>query len=85
MKPNFDKMADQFCETFRNNIVAVRKYKQMTMTECANAVGIPLPRWSEMERNKFAPSYKTIARAAIALKVEPWELLDPETAKRCQS
>jgi transcriptional regulator with XRE-family HTH domain len=59
------------------NVNRLRNARGMTQEELAAAAGMKQPRIAEIERGDANPKLETLTRLAIALGVEPWQLLVP--------
>lgn len=84
MKRNYKTMEAELASVFRNNVIAIRKHKQLTQQEASKLADMERVRWTEMERGRSNPSVLAIARVCLALKVEPHELFDPRTLEQYQ-
>jgi DNA-binding XRE family transcriptional regulator len=62
------------------NVNRLRNARGMTQEELAAAAGMKQPRIAEIERGDANPKLHTLTRLAIALGVEPWQLLVPAPA-----
>jgi DNA-binding XRE family transcriptional regulator len=62
------------------NVNRLRNARGMTQEELAAAAGMKQPRIAEIERGDANPKLETLTRLAIALGVEPWQLLVPTPA-----
>ena len=59
------------------NVNRLRNERGMTYEEFASATGLRLRRLYEIERGDANPRLKTLTRLAVALGVEPWQLIVP--------
>ncbi len=59
------------------NVNRLRNARGMTQEELAAAAGMKQPRIAEIERGDANPRLETLTRLAVALGVQPWELIAP--------
>jgi DNA-binding XRE family transcriptional regulator len=59
------------------NVNRLRNARGLTYEELAAAAGMRQPRLAEIERGDANPRLATLTRLAMALGVEPWQLLVP--------
>jgi transcriptional regulator with XRE-family HTH domain len=76
------KEEQELVTIFTENVKAVRKYRGLTQRAAAALAGMHHIRWCEMEKSTKTPYTETLVKAAVALSVEPYELLDPKTKER---
>ncbi len=76
------KVGQELVTIFTDNVKAIREYRGLTQRAAAKLAGMHHVRWCEMEKSTKTPYTKTLVKAAIALSVEPYELLDPKTKER---
>jgi transcriptional regulator with XRE-family HTH domain len=60
-----------------NNIAALRKAKGMSQTELAEAIGTKLTHMGKLERGERPLSGDWIERIAVALDIEPFQIIAP--------
>ncbi|MCI8397939.1 MAG: helix-turn-helix domain-containing protein [Oscillibacter sp.] len=61
-------------------IKAARKKAGMTQAELASKLGVPYQSVSQWERDTRNPKYGTIKRIAAALGIDPYSIMDFDTA-----
>ncbi len=68
-------MANDVLELFRQNLKKYRKAKGYSQLTLAVESGVSEDYISDIERGKYPPNLKIIAKLAEALGVEPYKLL----------
>jgi len=62
-------------KSFGESLAAARTAKEMTVEQCAAASGVSPENWTNMEAGQLFPRVKFLWQAAVALGIEPKELL----------
>jgi len=71
-------LAQELENIFRRNLRLRREELGLTQTDLAELVGVPQSHICALERGRMAPTLKTIARLATALRCPPSWLLDAQ-------
>lgn len=76
----FRPSADEIVNLFAANLKSDRRQKELRQSDLAQATGIPQTDISQIERGNRNVTLQTLARLAIALDVDPRDLLRPRSA-----
>jgi len=67
--------SDQLLIELGNSVRKVRLSKNLSIVEVSAKAGIESNNWTRLEKGGTNPTWKTICKVALALEVEPFELL----------
>jgi len=69
-------------ETLSANLRRIRRETGRTQEEMAHVLGISLRYMGSIERNKVSPSVTQLGKFAMALDIDPRELIAPKKLSR---
>ena len=70
-----DKISEQELKKLAHKIKSIREKKELTQADVASKASLHVNYYARLERGEVNPSYETLRKLAVALKIKSSEFL----------